>query len=322
MVRHPLDGAIFAVEDPEHAGPVEDAAIGSGPKFGLGCRDPVSRWSTLDRSTFREKAAAQAEILLAQRDAGASPHRGQRRHEPGRAGTDDEHVAVKRGLVVVIGIMQAGGSTEPGGTADQRLVELFPEGCRPHEGLVIKAGRQDRCHQLVHAHRVEAKRGPAVLARGHEPGEQLGHRGARVRLASCPGAEFDDGVRFLGAGRQDAARAMILERSPDEPHAVGEKRRGERVAGMAAERRPVEGEIERRAPVHEPARREPERLGCRGAAAAPNDRSIFAAKRRIGRHQCASVVRAIAMSRASRAAKTPWVRTSRSTTSQAWHPEK
>ncbi len=321
MVRHPLDRAVFAVEDPEHARPVEDAAVGSGAKLGLGGRDPVERRPAIDRAALGEQAATQAGVLLAEDHARPAPHRGQRRHQPGRAGADDEHVAVERRLVVMVGVVQARGTAEPRGAADQRLVELLPEGRRPHEGLVVEPCRQDRRHELVHAHRVEAQRGPAVLARGHEPGEQLGHCGAGVRLAPCARAEFDDGVRLLGAGRQDAARAMILERSPDEPHAVGEKRRGQRIAGMATQRRAVEGEIERRAPVHEPARGEPERLGLRGDGAGSKRGGVLASQDRIGRHHWASMSSAIATARASRAARTPWVRTSRSTTSQAWHPD-
>ena len=114
---------------------------------------------------------------------------------------------------------------------------------------------------------------------------------------------------------------MVLERSPDEPHPVGEKRRRQRVAGMAAKDRSIESEVERRGPVHEPAGGEPERLRSTGHRASGRRRNGFAPKRRIGRHQRDSVGWAIATSRASRAAKTPWVRTSRSTTSQAWQPE-
>src|SRR3546814_19989897 len=43
----------------------------------------------------------------------------------------------------------------------------------------------------------------------------------------------DEGVRLLRNGRKDAARAVILERAADEMDAIGQQRRGERVALIA-----------------------------------------------------------------------------------------
>src|SRR3546814_19048590 len=43
----------------------------------------------------------------------------------------------------------------------------------------------------------------------------------------------DEGVRLLRTGRKDAARAVILERAADEMDAIGQQRRGERVALIA-----------------------------------------------------------------------------------------
>ena len=148
-------------------------------------------------------------------------------------------------LLVMVGILRAGRAAEAGGAADQRLVERFPERGRPHEGLVVEACRQERRQQVVHGADVEGERRPAVLARGDQPVVELGGGGARVRLAPRAGAQFDQRVRLLGARREDAARTMILERAPDQLHAVRHQGGRERVAGEALERASVERERER-----------------------------------------------------------------------------
>ena len=61
------------------------------------------------------------------------------------------------------------------------------------------------------------------------------------------GADLHERRRILAAGRQDAARAMILERARHHVLAVREQRRGERVARMAGERAAGEGEFGRSA---------------------------------------------------------------------------
>ena len=68
--------------------------------------------------------------------------------------------------------------------------------------------------------------------------EELDHRGARVGLGPAAAAvDADERIRLFRAGRQDAARPVILERAADEMDAVGEQRRGERVA-VRSPRRP------------------------------------------------------------------------------------
>ena len=89
--------------------------------------------------------------------------------------------------------------------------------------------------QIVERADIEAEAGPAVLAVGLEALVELDLRGAQVRgVARGIAPHRHQRVRLLGAGGQDAARPVVLERAPDEVHAVGEQRRGERVAGQAA----------------------------------------------------------------------------------------
>ena len=65
-----------------------------------------------------------------------------------------------------------------------------------------------------------------------EPVVELDLRRAQVRrLAPAAAIDVDQRVRLLRARRKDAARPVILERAPDEMNAVGQQRRGQRIAG-------------------------------------------------------------------------------------------
>ena len=130
---------------------------------------------------------------------------------PGRPGADDEQIAVQEALVVDVRIRLRRKPPEAGRAPYERLVEPLPEGCRPHEGLVVEAGREERRQQVVDRQRVEGERRPAVLARRLETVVELGDGRARVRLPARAGAQFDQRVRLLRAGGKHAARAVILE---------------------------------------------------------------------------------------------------------------
>ena len=236
-----------AVVDADHRRARHDAHVGQRRQLGRDVRRPVRAAAVADSPVLGEQPPAEAEVLLAQHDARAGPARRQRRHQARRPAADDQHVAVQEGLLVGVGVALAGGAPEPGGAADQRLVDLLPERRRPHEGLVVEAGRQQRRDQRVDRQQIEPQRRPAVLAGGDEAVVELGRGGARVGLAPRAGPQLDQRIGLLRSGRQDAARAMILERPPDQMHAVGQQRRRQRVAGMAAVAAPVEGE--RRAPA-------------------------------------------------------------------------
>ncbi len=160
----------------------------------------------------------------------------------------------------MVGIGRLGGAAEPRGAADHRLVELLPEGSGPHESLVVEAGGEDRPEQLIHGENVELERGPAILARGVEPVVKLDGGGAGVGLAPRARAKLDQSIRLFRACGEDAARAVVFERAADETNAVGKQRRGERVAGMAAELSAVEIKAQGPRPVDQAAVCEPVRL--------------------------------------------------------------
>src|SRR5690606_21375673 len=113
------------------------------------------------------------------------------------------------------------------------------------EGLVVEAGRKQRRQQAADGAEIERQRWPAVLRGSSEVVIELLHRGTHVgREATLAAVDANQRVRFLGTGRKDAARAVVLDRAPDEMNAIGQQRRGERVAGETFQRPAVEGEAQ------------------------------------------------------------------------------
>ena len=246
MVRYPFDRAIDAVvKGADHRGPGHQAHAGQGRKFGHGGTYPVSPRGPADCKVLGIQPAAKTEILVRKDHPFARPTSGQRRHQARRARPDDQKITVQEPLVIGIRVFVPGHRTKTGRTADDRLINLFPEGLGPHEGLVIEPGCKEGRQLVVDPHGVETKAGPTVLAVGLKAVEQFGHRGPRVRFLSPAGPQLDQGVRLFRARAQGATGAMVLEAATHQPNAVGKQRRGQRVAGMARVGQPVEGEAER-----------------------------------------------------------------------------
>ena len=57
---------------------------------------------------------------------------------PGRTSADNQQIAMTKALVIAVRVFVHRQRTKPCGSANNRLVHLFPERRRPHEGLVIK----------------------------------------------------------------------------------------------------------------------------------------------------------------------------------------
>ena len=209
---------------------------------------------------IEQEPAAELEILLGEDHPEARFRRGSRRYEPGRARSDDEDVAMGMNGLIVIGILAMRWRTEAGAAPDDRLVDLFPEGLRPHEGLVVEARGQEAAEIGVEAEDVALQRRPAILALGDEPFVELLRCHRHVGLA--PGARADDGerVRLLRSHGVDAARPVVLEAAAEETNAIGEKRGRERVAGETLVCRSVEAERQPAGAV--------DAAACRGAKAA------------------------------------------------------
>ena len=132
---------------------VVEIAVADGPleqpDLGILCQlfdrlgDPIERRPTAQcLAALAEQCPAIVEIGLGQDDPGTGARGGQRGGQPRRTGPDDKHVAVRKGLVVTIGVAGRRRSAEAGGVADEILV-LHPERGRPHEGLVVEPGGQE-----------------------------------------------------------------------------------------------------------------------------------------------------------------------------------
>src|SRR5690606_10229353 len=92
----------------------------------------------------------------------------------------------------------------------------------------------------------EGQRGPPVLRNRLQPVIEFLHGGADI--GSTPrriAPDFHQRVRLLGTSRQYPARTVILEGAANKMHAVGEQRRGQRVALYARVSLPIKGESRR-----------------------------------------------------------------------------
>src|SRR6185312_1678895 len=115
--------------------------------------------------------------------------------------------------------------------------------------------RDQLAAELIDRADVEAEAREAVLADGGETVVNLDQGRRNVRLADIAGEDGDQCVRLVDAGGQHAARPVVFERAAEERHPVRQKRRGERVAGMARIGLAVEGEADGAGAVDAAARR-------------------------------------------------------------------
>ncbi len=243
------DEVVVVVAEALRAGQQGRTAPG---EFGQRRRDPVDGRQAVDhRLRLAQQGAAELRLLVAQDRAAPGAGRRERCREPRRAAAHDQHVAMGEPVGIRVGIGLLRRHAQARRAADHGLEQLGPERraldeARTHEGLVVEARGEERRQEVVHGADVEAPRRPAVLARGDEALVELhlGHAQVR-RLAGAVARHGAERVGLLGAGGQKAAGAVILEGAADEVHAVGEQRRGERVAVAALVGVAVEGEAER-----------------------------------------------------------------------------
>ena len=231
----------------DRRGPGHDGDVRELCQLGERRGEPVPGGLAVDDDGgLGEQRAAGLVGLVHEHDRGAGAAGGEGGGEAGRAGADDQHVGMGEAAGVAVGVGLGGRDPEAGGVADHRLVDPVPEGARPHEGLVVEAGREQRSHAVVDRADVEGEAGPAVLAGRLEAVAQLLDGGAGVRLeAAGAAAGAHQRVRLVGAGGDHAARAVVLERAAHQVDAVGEQRRGQGVAGEAGVALAVEAEADR-----------------------------------------------------------------------------
>ena len=267
MIGHPLNRAVGAViVGPEHRGARHQRGMGQGGEGGRHVLRPMGHRFAVDQASLDQRATTGTAILITQNHPRPALCRRQRRRQTGRTGTDHQHVAKDCGFLIVVRIGRGACSPQSSGAADDRLVELLPERGGPHEGLVVEPRREQRRDQIVDRQQIMTQRRETVLALGFQPVEQLGDGHPAVRLTLRPTAQSGERVRLLTACGEDAARAVIFERTPNQPHAIGQQGRGQRVTSQTGIVLPVEAEAQRLRPVDEPAFCQAERLCVAGHA--------------------------------------------------------
>ena len=95
---------------------------------------------------FGQQAAARFGLLITDDHARAGVARAQCSGQPGRPGTDDQHIAMIIKLRIAVTVRIKRRLAKAGRAADHRLEYPGPgpvaHGARPHECLVIKSSRQ------------------------------------------------------------------------------------------------------------------------------------------------------------------------------------
>ncbi len=253
MMSDPLQRAIDAlVIGPGHRRPRHPPHVRQAVEFGQNPIDPDMAGRSAHIVTLGQQTPAHPRILVREDHVRACATRRQRCHQTRRARADHQQVAEEIALVVLVLVGLARQRPEPGRTPDERLVHLLPEHPGPHEGLVVEARPQEWRGQIVDAQQVEVEAGPAVLAGGLQPAVKLLYRRAHIRLRARAMTDRHQRIGLLRPGRPDAARPVVLERTPHQPDLVRQQGRGQRVAGQALQPLPVESEGYRSAAVDEP----------------------------------------------------------------------
>jgi len=111
-------------------------------ELGDGRRHPLVRGPLVDDLPAPEKGAAELALLVGEDYPRARAPRGESGGETRGTAADDQHVAVRVHLVVEVRITLLRRDAEACRLADEVLVP-HPEPLRPHEGLVVEAGRKD-----------------------------------------------------------------------------------------------------------------------------------------------------------------------------------
>ena len=235
--------------------------------------DPCFGRLAVDLGPVHGRAAAPMGGLLDQEHLGAGFGGRLGRLEPGDAATDHQNVRVGVEVFVGVHVPRHGDLAEPGGLADERFVDMLPEDPGVEEHLVVEARGQETGEVGVDGAHVEFEARPVVLASRGEALEQLLRCGALVGFEPPLGAEVHERVGLFRARGDDAPGAMVLEGPADEFLTVGQKRRGQGVAGHARHAFAVEGEVEGeravdeaaafgKPPAHGSISRQDQPLGC------------------------------------------------------------
>ncbi len=143
--------------------------------------EPDLRGLAVDQRVARsEQGAAELRLFVAQHHLCAGCGRRERGGEPGRAGADHQHIAMRVAARVAIRVRQLRRTPQPRHRADPRLIQALPRRTRPHEGLVVEARGDQRRDEIVHRGNIEAQ----ARASGSGFPPQARHR-ARPAWRAC-----------------------------------------------------------------------------------------------------------------------------------------
>ena len=212
VISDAFERAVDAVViGPVHAGACHQAYVAHAAQGAGGVRSPHRGLLAIDTVAFGIEPATRCEVLIAQDHSGSGTSSGQCCCKTRGARADDQQVCKQKSLVIAVRVRLHGQTTESCGMTDSRLVDFFPECLGPHEGLVVKTRRKQWRRQIVDGHEIVAQRAAPILTASHKPVVQLLHRCAHIRITSSTTADLDQCIGLFNTGRDDAARAVILE---------------------------------------------------------------------------------------------------------------
>ena len=251
----------------------DDAHLGHGGQFGLCSAHPVAGRMAVDGGGLAVCRTTELRLQFGQDHPRAAAACGQGGSQTGHATTSDEHIAMDV-LVYVCGLVfDLRRCAQATGFANESLVK-HPGLGRPHKGLVIKTGGEQRRAPAVDAEQARQCARPAVDAFSHELVIQLnlGHLGIRDGVRAA--LELHQRRRFFNARCDDAARTVVLPRARVQQLARRQQGRGQRVTGKALVAAAIESEAQAAAAVQALAQRV-DALAAHAAAPAPGAASGF-----------------------------------------------
>ena len=170
-------------------------------------------------------------MLIDQYNPLAALRRRQRRRKPSRTSANDQDLAMGKAVQIGVGIGLGWRMAKPGGGADIGLIELIPGLTRPHKGLVVKARWNEWRDEIQNRPNIKAQAWPAVLALCDKTVIELDLGCPQIRRNTrLIAAHSNQGIGLFSACAQNAARAMVFERTAHKPNAIGQKGRGQGIA--------------------------------------------------------------------------------------------
>jgi hypothetical protein len=178
---------------------------------------------------------AERRVLLDQHHLGAGVRRVQRRRQARGTTADDGDVG-EQVLLVVVAVMGLQVDLAQAGQRADQLFPVLPRALRAEEGLVVEADRQEAAQPVDGARVVARQAAEHVLRLDVETRGDAPAIGQHARLA----ADLDQAVGVVAGGREESARAVVLERARQHRDTIGGQRAGDRVAfetriGLAVE---------------------------------------------------------------------------------------